>query len=129
VSENAEIVRRVYDHWARGDFSVGAEHYDEASVFILRPEFPDAGVYVGPEALSRYMKAFLEPWNRITIACTGLTEYGDTILAEVDQEGTGGRSGARTGFSYFQVWTFRGDTVVRMENIMEREDALAAAGR
>jgi hypothetical protein len=29
---------------------------------------------------------------------------------------------------YYQVWTFRGPSVIRIESIREREDALLAAG-
>jgi hypothetical protein len=29
---------------------------------------------------------------------------------------------------YFQVWTFRGASVIRIESVIERADALEAAG-
>ena len=42
--------------------------------------------------------------------------------------GVGSESGAETEFRYFQVWSFRGRRVIRLENFRERSDALAAAG-
>ena len=125
----ADIVRRVYEHWGEGDFTWGADLFDDASALVLGPEFPDTGVYVGPGEINRYMLGFLEPWQQLTITCVGLTELGDTVIAEVRQEGRGELSGAMTGFSYFQVWTFRGEIAVRMESFMRREQVEAALGR
>jgi ketosteroid isomerase-like protein len=31
-------------------------------------------------------------------------------------------------FRYFQVWTFRGGSVIRIESIRDRDDALEAVG-
>ena len=123
-----DIVRRVYGAWAQGEFSRGAELWDDASVFILRPEFADAGIYVGPEQMERYLRSLLEPWDRLTIKALELTEAGDTVVAEVEQSGAGERSGAMTSFTYFQVWTFRGGTLVRLENIMDRAQVREALG-
>ena len=33
-----------------------------------------------------------------------------------------------TSFTYFQVWTFRGGTLVRLENIMDRAQVREALG-
>jgi hypothetical protein len=46
--EKIEIVRRIYERWGRGDFTAGVEHYDPYVLFVLNPEFPEAGVYIGP---------------------------------------------------------------------------------
>ena len=124
----AETVRAVYERWNNGDFAAGAHLLDEATVFILSPEFPDSGVYVGRKALEDYMRQFLEPWDRLTVSLRSLSQFGDTIVAEVEQQGAGRFSGALTGFTYFQVWTFRGGTLMRLENLMTRDDAMAAVG-
>jgi ketosteroid isomerase-like protein len=124
-----DIVRRVYERWAQGDFSAGGELYDEASVFVLSPDFPDSGIYVGRDEMLKYMRGFLEPWDNLTVECLDTVEAGDTLLAEVEQSGEGIRSGAVTGFTYFQVWTFRGGKLMRLENVMKRDEALTLIGR
>jgi ketosteroid isomerase-like protein len=121
-----EIIRRVYERWAEGDFTAGGELYDEASVFVLSPEFPESGIYVGPDEMKKYMHGFLEPWEGITIECLDLSEAGDTVIAEVRQSGEGTRSGAATAFTYFQVWTLRKGTLTRLQNYMHRDQAYAA---
>lgn len=128
TQEHVETIRGIYASWAQGDFTAGPEHYDKDLVFILRPEFADAGTYLGPEQIAGYMRGFLEPWDRLTIAATELIEAGDSIVVAVTQSGTGTASGAETELSYFHVWTFRGSAIVRFETFMERPDALAAVG-
>jgi ketosteroid isomerase-like protein len=120
MRNHAETVRAIYERWCEGDFTAGEDLYDDATAFVLNPEFPDAGVYIGAGQVRTYMSNFLEPWQRLTISCSKLEEHGDTVLAEVRQEGEGTLSGAMTGFDYFQVWTFRGGTLVRLENFMHR---------
>jgi ketosteroid isomerase-like protein len=40
----------------------------------------------------------------------------------------GSESGAPTDLRYYQVWSFRGGKVIRLENFRERAEALEAAG-
>ncbi|HYH60956.1 MAG TPA: nuclear transport factor 2 family protein [Solirubrobacterales bacterium] len=124
-----DIVRRVYEGWEKGDFRAAADLYDEASVFVLSPDFPDSGIYVGSEQMTRYMHDFLEPWENLKIECLDMFDSGDTVVAEVRQSAQGTRSGADTGFTYFQVWTLRGGMLMRLQNVMRREEALSAIGR
>jgi ketosteroid isomerase-like protein len=128
TQEHVQIVRRVYEHWAEGDFRAGIELYDPHVVFIQRPEFPHAGVYLGPEQLSGYMRELLEAWDDFTIAAEEILPAGDSLVVAVLQRGIGVGSGAVTELRYFHVWTFRGSTVVRWENFRERSEALAAVG-
>jgi ketosteroid isomerase-like protein len=128
-SENVETLRRVYDRWGHGDFTAGIDLYDPHVVLVLRPEFPEFGAKYGLEALGRYMREdFLRDFAGATIAGTEFLEAGDSVVVRVDQQATGPRSGAPVRMGYFQVWTFRGGSVIRIESIMERADALRAAG-
>jgi hypothetical protein len=49
-------------------------------------------------------------------------------VIQVRQRGVGVSSGVVTELRYFQVWTFRGDAIIRIESIREREQALEAVG-
>ena len=117
--ENVEAVRGVYERWAEGDMSAGVDLFDPAIEFVLSVEFPDTGIYRGPEAISDYMRGFLEPWERLTIAGEELTDAGDRVIAKVLQSGVGAGSGVPASVRYFQIWTFRDGRVVRLENHRE----------
>jgi ketosteroid isomerase-like protein len=127
--QHVETVRRIYDRWGRGDFRAGVDLYDPEIVLVLRPEFPDAGTYLGPEQIRRYMREdFLADLEGAFLAGEEFLDAGDSVVVRVHQYATGTRSGASVGMRYYQVWTFRGRAVVRLESIKEREDALEAAG-
>ena len=122
-------VRRIYDRWGRGDFSAGVELYDPHVVLVLRPEFPESGAHYGREGIERYMRDdFLQDFAQATISGEEFLDAGDSVVVYVDQRATGPRSGAPVRMRYYQVWTFRGASVIRIESIMERADALEAAG-
>ena len=125
--ENVEIVRGVYERWSEGDFRT-TDVFDPKVVFVLPPEFPDTGAYLGIEAVAGYMRDFLEPWTHITIEAEEILEAGDTVLVGLLQHGVGDASGAETELRYFQLWSFRGGRVIRLENFRERAEALEAAG-
>ena len=126
--DNVEIVRRVYERWGIGDFRAGTELYDPWVVFVLRKEFPDAGAYLAPEGIRKYMLGFLEGWDHAVIEGEEFIAAGDSVVVRVHQQAAGKQSGTPVDMRYFQVWTFRGGTVIRIESVRGREEALDAAG-
>jgi ketosteroid isomerase-like protein len=95
---------------------------------VLGPEFPDAGTYLGPEAVAAYTRGLLEPWTYFTIEAEELVAAGDSVLVGVCQRGVGSNSEIPTELRYFMLWSFRLRKVIRLESIRERADALEAAG-
>jgi ketosteroid isomerase-like protein len=126
--ENVEVVRRVYERWAVGDFEAGASDLDPRVVFIVEPPFLEPGVYLGAEQVREYMSRFLAQWERYTIELEGIRVAGDTVLAHIHQHGRGKASGLDSELHSFMVFTFRGEKVVRIDNIMDESAALEAAG-
>jgi ketosteroid isomerase-like protein len=126
--QNVDIVREIYERWGRGDFRAGAELYDPHVLLVLGA-FPDSGTYCGPEEIGRYMREdFLADLEDAVIAGEEFLEAGDSVVVRVNQRATGTGSGATVEMGYYQVWTFRGSSVIRIESIREREEALEVAG-
>jgi ketosteroid isomerase-like protein len=129
AQRKVDFVREIYERWGQGDFAAGIERYDPNVLLVLRPEFPDSGTYLGLEEIGKYMRGqFLADLHDAEIAGEEFIEAGDSVVVAVNQEGTGPGSGVRVPLRYFQVWTFRGDAVIRIESIRERDDALAEVG-
>ena len=126
--EHLEIVRRIYREWGQGRFRAGTELFDPSVLLVLRPEFPDAGDYLGVEEVGEYMRGFLEDWDHAAIEGEEFIEAGDTVVVGVHQRAVGKGSGIETDMRYYQLWTFRSEKVIRIESVMERDDALEAAG-
>jgi ketosteroid isomerase-like protein len=128
VSRAEELVRGVYERWAQGDFTASIELFDRHTVVVINPGFPETGAYVGPKVIEGYTRELLGAWERLTITAEEIIPAGDSVVAAVVWRGAGTGSGAETELHQFQLWTFRGDTLVRLENFRERADALAAVG-
>ncbi len=128
--ENVEIVRRIYEAWGAGNFGVGLHDLDPHVTFVVRPPFPEPAVLNGPDAISEYLIGFLkqfEPGSH-TIKATELRVAGDTVIADVNQHGTGRTSGIEATLKFFMLFTFRGDKIVRLESVLSEAEALEAAG-
>ena len=123
-----EAVREIYEEWRKGDFRGGVDLYDPLALLVQGAGFPEAGAYLGLERIGEYMQTFLEAWERVTIEAEDLVSAGDSVVAAVVQRGVGRGSGAPAEFRYFQVWTFRGDKVVRLDVLRDRVAAVEAAG-
>ena len=126
--EHVEIVREMLEGWANGDFRVGTDRLDRNVVFIASPDFPEFGVFVGPEEIRQFMNRFLEQWERLTIEAKHLEAVGDTVLAHVVQHQKGRASGLQGDVSTFMLVTFRGRKIVRIEHVLHRSEALEAVG-
>ena len=126
--DNVEIVRGVYERWGRGDFRAGTELFDPWVVLVLGKELPDAGAYLGPEGINKYMRGFLEGWNDAVIEGEEFIAAGDSVVVRVHQQATGKQSGTPVAMRYYQVWTFRGGAVIRLESVKGRGEAIRAVG-
>jgi ketosteroid isomerase-like protein len=126
--ENVEIVRRIFDAWGSGDWSIGNEYLDQHAVYVVSSDFPAFGCYLGLDAIRAYWRDFLEQWERLTLEAKRIEAVGDTVLAHVVQHAKGRASGVEGDLPYFMLFTFRGKKIVRTEAVMHHAEALEAVG-
>jgi ketosteroid isomerase-like protein len=126
--EKVEVMRRIFDDWGRGNLRAGTELFDPHVLLVLRPDFPEPGVYLGPAQIATYTRDLLASWADFAMEAEDFFDAGDSVVVQIRQRGVGRSSGAVTELRYFQVWTFRGDAIIRIESILEREQALEAVG-
>jgi ketosteroid isomerase-like protein len=126
--ENVEVVRRIFDGWATGDLSAGAEVFDRHIVFIISRDFPAWGVQSGVEEMREYMRDFLAQWEHATFRAQGFRDVGDTVVVDVVQRARGKASGVEGEVRFFALLTFRGRRIVRYEIVMDEREALEAVG-
>jgi len=129
AGDNVEVVREIYERWSHGDFRAGTELYDPDILLVLRPEFPEAGTYLGLTEIRRYMREdFLADFEEPRIVGEEFLEAGDSVVVRVNQRAIGPESRASVAMNYYQVWTFRGRSVIRIESVKTRAEALEATG-
>jgi ketosteroid isomerase-like protein len=58
--ENLEIVRRIFETGAVGDFTAGASSFDPDGMLVIRHPFPDAQVVVGADGVREYMRDLMQ---------------------------------------------------------------------
>ena len=126
--KNVEIVRAIYDQYAKGNLGAALARYDPDTMFILR-EVPDAERrYVGVESIKEFMRDWLKAWKEFTMTAEEVIEAGDSVVLSVQMRAAGRDSGVPAEFTYWEIWTFRGDAVIRIEQFADRTSALEAAG-
>jgi ketosteroid isomerase-like protein len=127
--ENVEIVRRCYESWSKRDLSFIREVADpDIEVDLSRNVFnPDT--YRGHQGVELLMSVVADVWDDFRLDPTELIDAGDHVVAAITVSGKGKESGVPTEMSVFNIWTFRGDKVVRMVGgYRSRAEALEAAG-
>jgi ketosteroid isomerase-like protein len=125
---NVEVVRGILAQWAQGNLGAAVGHFDTHVVYVVDPGFPESGVTVGPHGVRDFMLRFLAQWENYAIEPRGVQTAGDTVMAQVVQHGKGKTSGVDIDGEAFFLFTFRGAKIVRMEILLDREEALEAAG-
>jgi ketosteroid isomerase-like protein len=126
--ENVDVVRRIFDRWATGDFGAGLAELDPYVVFVVRPPFPEAVETVGPDGIRKYMRGFLDNWERYAVEARALRAAGDTVVADAVQRGVGKASRIEMEQEFFMLFTFRGGAIERIESVLNEREALEAAG-
>ena len=124
--ENVEIVRRLYDEWARGDFSTREPFGDELD-FEIRG-FPDSVRARGIDGMAKVWREQLQAWDEWrTSHIEELIEAGEHIVVFNRIWGRGRHSGAEVEAAEAALFTFRDGKIVRLL-LTNREEALKAAG-
>jgi ketosteroid isomerase-like protein len=134
MSNNVEIVGRVYDAAARRDRkAIIALHDREVELDYARGPLSDligTGTYRGRRGLARFFRALHEAQASIEDHLEELIEAGDDRVVSVVTLRVAGRTSATEldGARYAAIWTIRAGKVVRVVCFPTRAEALKAAG-
>jgi ketosteroid isomerase-like protein len=125
--ENVEIARRAYERFTR-DGTIDAEILAPDAEWVAAREDPDAATHRGVEAIGAYFAqwhgAFEEPVTRVE----EIIDEGDKVFVWIVFSGRGVTSGAPVEMQQAQIWSFRDEKVVRVEEYFDRAEGLEAAG-
>jgi ketosteroid isomerase-like protein len=128
-SENIELVRHFYELQRQGD-----ERHLEllAEDLVYRPvaEITETGEYYGRDGYRRYVDTFLTDiaWRDLEWTDTSYRVSGDNVIVRIEMAGHGRSSGAGVSARVFVVLTIRDGMIARVEDFVDRDEALAVAG-
>jgi hypothetical protein len=80
--ENIDRVKRareLVEIWNAGDLKRYREIVAADAVFNPDPSWPERGPFTG-DAITRYLRTFLDAWENATIALDAVETYGELVL-------------------------------------------------
>jgi ketosteroid isomerase-like protein len=125
--ENVEVVKAMFDHTARGDFSRWFAEVTDDFVLVTSPDIPDSGTYRG-EAAREWVTAWVESLVGQTMEASDFIDAGDKVFFEILQRGRPHGTQLPVEGRWWAVMTLQDGAVARAEVFDERAKALEAAG-
>jgi uncharacterized protein len=129
-SANAELIRRGYEAWNRGDVEGVLTFLDPEIEWHGYTHLPESGTLADREEVRAWLERFLDAWEQLDIEVTELIEAGDQVVALVRFHGRGKGSGVQVeGGVDAHVWTVRDGQIVAVELYQGTREGLEVAGR
>ena len=130
-AENVEAIRRVHEAMARGDFWTAREVFDPDIVWewsAAMSGMTGVETYHGIAGVEAATRDFFEPWAWFRQEAEEFIEVGDHVAVLVRWHARMKGSDREVEGTAANLWTFRGDRVIRFKLFDSREEALEAAG-
>ncbi len=118
--QNAEIVRR----FVRDEHGEWLTYLDPTVVWNSAEDGSARGV----EGVEGAMTRWESTWDDYEVIPEDFVDAGDRVLAILRVRGRGRESGVAVDALFHQVFTIRDGKIVRMDEFMERSEALEAVG-
>ena len=126
--ENAEIVRRLFAEWEKGNFSPAEAFDPRVRVVWVDPMLALRSETIGLRETVRTMRDFLETYERLTATAERIIDAGESVGVVCSWRGRGKASGVEFAERQGSIWTFFGGKVTRIVNYRDPAEALEAAG-
>ena len=124
---NAEIVRRFYETWSRGELPGPADCMDPDIEYVNPEGAIEPGTRRGIAEFSAALSKTFEAWEYWRAEPEELREVGDHVVAVLTYRTKGRGSGVEIEGRESALWTLRDGKVIRYEWFHGVDDAAAAA--
>jgi ketosteroid isomerase-like protein len=125
--DDVELVRHIYEGWARGDFLWKVDAFHPQVEFEL-PDWPDPAHTRGLEAMWQAWRAVLGSFDDFRTEPVEVIDTGQQIVVLNHIRARGKGSGAAVSADSATVWTVDAGKVVRLAVYWDAAKALEAAG-
>jgi ketosteroid isomerase-like protein len=120
MSSNTELVRSLYDAFARGDVPTVLGAFAPDLNWTEAEGFPHGGTYTGPQAvLENVFKPLGSEWAPFAIAPERFIAEGDIVVSLGQYSGTYKASGKQFTAPYAHVWTVRDGKIARFQQFTD----------
>lgn len=134
MSENVEIVRRVFGAVARGDAAAVLSYYHpevewDHTAGPVRDLMGGPQVWHGHDGLRAWFREWYEAWENMEPDLVEVVDVGDQVVSVLDYRGRGRASGIEVTIPRMAgLWTIENGAVTRVAWFSTRDEALEAAG-
>ena len=127
--ENVEVVRSIYDAWARKEFP-GPPHLLDAQIEYVNPAGAvEPGTRYGLAAFAQAVEqVFVEGWDSWRFEAERFAPSGDHVAVVLRYRARGRGSRVEVEGRLSALWTIRGGKAVRFEWFHGPAEALEAVG-
>jgi ketosteroid isomerase-like protein len=126
--ENVEVVRSVYEAWARDDLPGPTHHFDPEIEYVNPHGAIEPGTRRGLKEFARAVQMIFEGADSWQIEPQRLVPVGDHVAVSLRYRTHWRASGIEVDAVESALWTFREGKVVRYEWFHGPDDAFRAAG-
>ena len=124
--ENVELVRRVYEGWARGNFS-DTDAFDPEIEFEM-VDWPHQTRVSGIQQMSDTWRSTLGAFDDFRAVPLEYLDCGSNVLVINQIEASGKESGAEVSAETATIWTVEHGRVVRLALYWDTDRAREVAG-
>ena len=126
-NRDLEVIRELYSHWERGDFTYWDAFADD---YVWKAPDPiEPGEYTGLAEVRASWRTWLQAWDRFSIQAEDVVAGSDDRYVVMQLfRGKGKVSGLESENRSAAVVTMRDGLIARMEGFWDRDAALHSAG-
>jgi ketosteroid isomerase-like protein len=123
---DVEVVRAVYEAFARRDRATLSSHVDDEMRVYDRPVHPEASVYKGVEGFLRFTETDWAAFEEVRYEPQDFLARGAYVVVPIRQAGRGRGSALGIEENIVNVWKLRGGKCVELRNYTTLDEALEA---
>jgi ketosteroid isomerase-like protein len=121
-----EVVRGIYDAFARADIGAILEALDEQVDWSSPQTLPHGGHFSGREGVGRFFEGIPEHWETLRAEKVEVLSYGDRVVALVNARGRLHGCNEDICYTCAHAWTLRDGKAIRFAETVDAPLTLPA---
>ena len=117
ANDNAELVRRTYEAFGRGDIPAVIAVIDENIVWNAPGVLPHAMAVDGRDDVGKFFQNLASTWDGFFLEVDDLVASGDRVCAIGRAGGT--LDGEQASYGFVHAWTVRDGVLVRFDEYVD----------